>query len=181
MDLTKISRNLDTVDLNLRPLVIEDAQGMFQMLSDPECMKYWSSPPLSTIDDAARLLQQDLDSDARGDSVCWAINRKNQSNLIGKCILFNFSQANRRAEIGFILKRKYWRQGLTQQAVEAVIDFAFKILKLHRIEADVDPGNQGSLGLLEKLDFKREGLLPERWYVHGEWQDSVVLGLIGPD
>ena len=64
------------------------------------------------------------------------------------------------------------------QALEAVIDFAFNTLELHRIEADVDTENAGSLGILEKLGFKREGLFRERWFVYGERQDSVMFGLL---
>lgn len=47
--------------------------------------------------------------------------------------------------------------GSIKQAVEAVIEFAFNTLKLHRIEADTDTENAASLALLEKLGFKREG------------------------
>jgi RimJ/RimL family protein N-acetyltransferase len=67
-----------------------------------------------------------------------------------------------------------------RQALEAVIGFSFKTLKLHRIEADVDPLNEGSLGVLEKLGFEREGLFRERWFLYGEWADSVMLALIKP-
>jgi len=49
------------------------------------------------------------------------------------------------------------------------------------IEADVDSENTGSLGLLEKLGFKREGLFRERWFVYDEWQDSVMLALINEE
>ena len=65
-----------------------------------------------------------------------------------------------------------------QQALEAVIAFAFDTLKLHRIEADTDTENAGSLALLEKLGFKREGLFRERWFVYDRWDDSVMLGLL---
>jgi len=64
------------------------------------------------------------------------------------------------------------------QAVEAVIEFAFNSLDLHRIEADVDSENIPSIGLLEKLGFVREGLFRHRWRVYGEWQDSVMLALL---
>jgi len=100
--------------------------------------------------------------------------------LIGKCILFQFNHENHRAEIGYILNRNYWRRGYMFQALEAVIDFAFGTLKLHRLEADVDPDNAGSLGVLEKLGFEREGLFRDRWLQNGEWVDSVMLGLVKP-
>jgi ribosomal-protein-alanine N-acetyltransferase len=141
-------------------------------------MKYWSSPPVAHLDDALKILREDLESDAKGNSLCWAVTLKGHDEMIGKCILFQFSQDNHRAEIGFILNRSYWRQGLMHQALQAVVEFAFTTLKLHRIEADVDPENAGSLGVLEKLGFEREGLFRDRWLLSGEWVDSVMLGRI---
>jgi len=181
MDLSIIPRKLNTRDLHLRPSTLADAEGMFAMLSDPESMKYWCDQPVPDIEGALKALHKDLESDAQGNSMCWAVTLKGQDEMIGKCILFQFSQDNHRAEIGYILNRDYWRRGLMQQALEAVIDFAFNTLKLHRIEADIDTENVGSLGLLENLGFQREGLFRERWFVYNEWQDSVMLGLIRQD
>ena len=178
MDLDKIPRKLDTLDLHLRPSNPTDAEGMFAMLSDRESMKYWSDKPIKNLNAAVEALNKDLESDAQGNSMCWAITLNGQDEMIGKCILFQFDKTNQRAEIGYILNRQYWRQGLMYQALEAVIDFAFNTLELHRIEADVDTENAGSLGILEKLGFKREGLFRERWFVYEEWQDSVMLGLL---
>jgi ribosomal-protein-alanine N-acetyltransferase len=181
MDLRKIYRELSTDDLVLRPSKLSDAEGLFAMLSDPKSMKYWSDQPVSDIKDAIKVLNEDLESDAQGKSMCWSIFLNGEDMMIGKCILFQFNQANRRAEIGFILNRKYWRQRLMQQALVALIDFAFYTLNMHRIEADVDEENTGSLGILEKLGFQREGLFRDRWCVYGEWQQSVMLGLLKQD
>lgn len=181
MELTKIYRTMDTRDLRLRPSNATDAEGMFAMLSDPQSMKYWCDEPLEDLDAAIEVLNKDLESDAAGNSLCWAITFPGEDRMIGKCILFRFDEANKRAEIGYILNREYWRRGLMRQALEAVIDFAFDTLKLHRIEADVDTENAGSIALLEKLGFKREGLFRERWFVYEQWQDSVMLGLLEQD
>jgi len=181
LELNRIPRLLNTRDLHLRPSNAMDAEGMFAMLSDPESLKYWCDKPLADLDAAVKVLNRDLESDAQGNSLCWAITLKGHDQMIGKCILFQFSQANQRAEIGYILNRQYWRRGFMQQALEAVIDFAFETLKLHRIEADVDTQNKGSLGILEKLGFRREGLFRERWLVYDDWTDSVMLGLLKQD
>jgi len=178
MDLSNIPRELHTRDLYIRPSTIEDADGLFAMLSDSESMEYWSDPPINHIDEAIRVLQEDIDSDAKGNSMCWSIILNGQDKMVGKCILFNYSQKNYRAEIGYIINRDYWRRGFAQQALEALIGFAFNTLELHRIEADVDPENAGSLGILEKLGFEREGLFRDRWYLSGKWVDSVMLGLL---
>lgn len=181
MDLRKIYRELSTDDLFLRPSKLSDAEGLFDMLSDPQSMKYWSDQPISDIEEAIKVLKEDIESDEQGRSLCLSIFLKGEDRMIGKCILFQFSEANQRAEIGFILNRKYWRRGLTQQALNALIDFAFDTLNLHRIEADVDEENTGSLGILEKLGFQREGLFRDRWRVYGEWQQSIMLGLLKQD
>jgi ribosomal-protein-alanine N-acetyltransferase len=178
MDLNLIPRELETQDFHLRPSAITDVEAMFTMLSDPESMKYWSDPPISSMEEAVKVLMEDLDSDAKGNSMCWAVTRKGETEMIGKVILFQFSQKNGRAEIGYLLDRKYWRQGVMKQALGAVIEFAFNRLDLHRIEADVDSENMPSIGLLENLGFEREGLFRDRWRVYGEWQDSVMLALI---
>ena len=178
MDLNLIPRELETLDFHLRPSAITDVEAMFTMLSDPESMKYWSDPPISSMEEAVKVLMEDLDSDAKGNSMCWAVTRKGENEMIGKVILFQFSQKNGRAEIGYLLNRKYWRQGVMKQALGAVIEFAFNTLDLHRIEADVDSENIPSIGLLEKMGFEREGLFRDRWRVYGEWQDSVMLALL---
>lgn len=181
MDLTRFPCEFNTKDLYVRPSKLEDAESMFSMLSDPESMKYWSDQPITEMHEAIEVLNKDLESDAQGNSLCWAVCLAGQNKMIGKCILFQFSDQNHRAEIGYLLNREYWRQGLMQQALTAVIDFAFDTLKLHRIEADVDTENAASLRLLEKLGFKREGLFRDRWFVYNEWQDSVMLGLLKQD
>jgi [ribosomal protein S5]-alanine N-acetyltransferase len=66
-------------------------------------------------------------------------------------------------------------------ALTLLIDHAFEDLKLHRIEADVDPRNTASLRLLERLGFRREGHLRERYFKDGEIQDSVMFGLLRSD
>ncbi len=67
------------------------------------------------------------------------------------------------------------------ETLRAVLDYAFSVLDLHRIEADVDPRNTASVRILERLGFQREGYLRERWQVNGEVQDSLFYGLLRPD
>ena len=52
---------------------------------------------------------------------------------------------------------------------------------LNRLEADIDPRNVASAGLLERLGFVREGLLRERWIVGDEVSDSALYGLLASD
>jgi RimJ/RimL family protein N-acetyltransferase len=67
------------------------------------------------------------------------------------------------------------------EVLARVMEYSLTELGLHRLEADVDQNNQGSLGLLEKAGFQREGYFRERWQVYNKWQDSVMLGLLEPE
>ena len=65
-----------------------------------------------------------------------------------------------------------------REALTALLDYAFDVMKLHRMEADVDPDNEPSIRALEKLGFRREGLMRERWIVDGNVADTLFLGLL---
>ncbi len=86
--------------------------------------------------------------------------------------------ANRCAEVGYILKSAHWGKGYMSEGLGALIDHSFRVMKLRRLEADVDPRNANSLRILERMGFSHEGLLRERWDVAGDIQDSVFLGLL---
>jgi hypothetical protein len=62
--------------------------------------------------------------------------------------------------------------------LQALLTYAFEEMKLRRIEADVDPRNTASIKTLERLGFKREGLLRERWHVSGELQDAFFTACL---
>ena len=64
------------------------------------------------------------------------------------------------------------------EALAALLDHAFGEMGLHRVEADTDVANHRSLALLERLGFRREGVLRERWLVEGSHSDSHFLGLL---
>ncbi len=109
------------------------------------------------------------------------IEFKNTGEILGDCGLFNGVSQSRRAEIGYCLGRKNWGNGYMLEAADALIEHGLKRVGLHRIEADIDPRNQPSIKLVERLGFKREGYLRERWMIDGEITDTVLYGLIHSD
>lgn len=175
------TRILETARTLLRPLRLEDSEAMYEIYSDPETMEYWSSQPVKSIEGARKLVQADVDWVKQGSAVLWAIAEPSSNKALGKCVLFQFSKENQRAELGYVLNRERWGIGLMTEVMTKVIDFAFDELGLHRLEADTDTLNAGSLALLGKLGFQQEGVFRQRWKVYGEWQDSAMLGLLKPD
>lgn len=167
--------------VRLRWIELEDAPALFRIFSDPQVMKYWSSLPLEDPSEAEELVAGIHRLFEQKSLFEWGIARREDDRLIGTFTLYRVDEDNLRAEIGFALARDMWGQGLMREALTAAFDFAFGKLGLTRLEADVDPDNAASLGLLERLGFQREGLLRERWRVGGGVQDSVLLGLLRRD
>jgi len=164
--------------VELRPIAEADAPALLAIFVDPEVTRFWSSRTLSDVAAAERLAREIRDVFRARRMFQWGISRRETGELIGTCTLFSIVPQHRRAELGFALRRAAWGQGLATEAVTALLHFCFETLGLHRLEADVDPDNARCLRLLERLGFRREGHLRERWHDAGGARDAVVLGLL---
>ena len=163
----------------LRWLTADDVDALYEIFSDPEVARYLAIPRQPARTDTERFLDGIHEGYRTSTLYQWGI--EHAGRMVGTCTLGGIDWENRRAEIGFALARAAWGQGLMPDALTAVIEHAFEDLKLHRIEADVDPRNTASLRLLERLGFRREGHLRERYFKDGEIQDSVMFGLLRSD
>jgi len=141
-------------------------------------MEYWSTLPFNEEPQAAELVKSAINSFNSGTSLLLAIILKESDELIGTLSLFNIHAESKRAEVGYILSRLFWRKGLMTESFGALIHYCFEHLKLNRLEADIDPDNAASSSLLKKHGFKVEGLLKERWIVNGNVTNSEVYGLV---
>lgn len=164
--------------IELRALSVADVPALFELFGDPAVTRYWSWSAFERIEQAADLFAQIERGFADKAIFQWGIADRANGRVIGTTTLYQLDWRHQRGEIGFALRRDRWGQGLAGEAVARVIDFAFDELDLHRLEADADPRNAGSLKLLEREGFRREGLLRERYHVNGEIQDAALLGLL---
>jgi ribosomal-protein-alanine N-acetyltransferase len=172
---------INTARLSLRWISAKDVDDFYGIYSNPEVMRYWSTPPLPDRSAASKLISEIHEGFERRELLKWGIALRSEDTLIGSVTLFHLDFTHRRAEIGYALGRPYWGKGYMQETLRAVISYAFEVLNLHRIEADVDPRNAASIRTVERLGFQREGYLRERWQVNGEIQDALFYGLIRPD
>ncbi len=178
------SENLPTINsgrICLRRLTAGDVDSLFSIFSDPEVMRYWSSTPLEDTKAAEKLLADIDDGFQKRVLFQWGIARRADDCVIGTCTLYHIDTDNRRGEIGYALGSEHWGRGYMREALTLLIDFCFGRLKLHRLEADVDPKNNSSIKILERLGFRKEGFLRERWLVGGEVHDSLIYGLLASD
>ena len=169
---------LKTERLNLRPLEAEDAAAIHLMMSDAEVMAFWDS---EVIDDPAltlNVVERQLDEAARDEARYWTMQLAADGGFLGLCDLSEIDRRHSRADVGFMVARRYWGGGYTFEAMHAVIGHAAQGLRLKRLQARTHLGNVRSMRLLDRLGFKREGLL--RGYVErdGERRDCVLFGLL---
>jgi ribosomal-protein-alanine N-acetyltransferase len=169
---------LTTARLQLRSISETDSDDLYAIYSDMKTLEYWSQDPVQSPADAWKKIRENMQWVEAGSAILWGIALRANNRLIGTCTLFRINQQNRNAEAGFILNREHWGKGLMTEAMRSVLDYAFKDLNFHRLEADTDPKNLASLALLKNLGFQREGYFRERWFVHEKWHDSVMLGLL---
>lgn len=170
--------SLGTERLLLRPLRGEDGVELFEIFSDPTVMRYWSTPPWSSVQVAHEGIARHIQAMASGEYLQLGIERRTDRRLIGTCSLFSFAPQSKRAEVGYALAKAAWGHGYMQEALGALLTYAFSTLELNRIEADIDPRNEGSVRTLRRLGFQQEGYLRERWIVSGEVSDSALYGLL---
>lgn len=83
--------------------------------------------------------------------------------------------------LGYYLYNNYWGRGWAKEAVKAALDIGFKDLKLHRIEAGIEPSNRRSLKLARSLKMRREGVKKRAIHLRGEWVDLVMYTLTTED
>ena len=162
----------------LRPLRTSDVDAIFNIFSNPKVMRYWSRPPLPDRN-AAEILTQEIIRDVDlGAMMKWGLARLSDDTVIGTATLFHIDFDNGRAELGYAMAQESWGQGYMGEALQALVKYSFNTLNLRRLEGDVDPRNRASIRTLERLGFRREGFLRERWDVAGEIQDALFYGLL---
>ncbi|MEM8839630.1 MAG: GNAT family protein [Pseudomonadota bacterium] len=83
--------------------------------------------------------------------------------------------------IGYWIGEPYARQGFMSEAVRGLLPEIFDELGFHRVEAACLPKNTASMGLLEKVGFKREGYAREYLKINGSWQDHVLYAMLESD
>jgi ribosomal-protein-alanine N-acetyltransferase len=169
---------LRTERLLLRPLRADDAAALFAAFSDAQVMRYWSTAPWTSIDRAHDIIARDAKAMAGGEWLRLGIETTGDGRLVGMCTLFDFHVESRRAQLGYAQASAVWGRGIMREALTALLGHGFGVLGLHRVEADVDPRNERSVRLLERLGFVQEGLLRERWIVAGEISHSALFGLL---
>lgn len=159
--------------LSMRPQTVDDAEALFEAYSDVELMRYWSSAPHTSIEETRVYLSDRVDFPKwRG----WTMTLKGDDRAIGTIAAGEVRPGV--AEIGYLLARRYWGQGLAREGVTRMLDLLFVEEGWRRACADTDPANDASNNLLRRLGFTLEGRLRGEWETHIGVRDSFIWGLL---
>nr|WP_199067836.1 GNAT family N-acetyltransferase [Chromobacterium sp. ASV5] len=102
--------------------------------------------------------------------------------IIGTASLSNIVRGVFQAcHLGYGIDQECQGQGMMREALEALIPFAFRTLKLHRVQANYQPDNARSAALLKRLGFRVEGEAKDYLYLNGAWRDHVLTSLVNND
>jgi len=163
---------LRTQRLVLRRPRSDDVAAMHAILRDPLAMRYWSTLPHTEVAETEAWIAKTIDAINAGE--CDDFFVEQDGLLIGKAGLWN------RNEIGFLFSPTVWGKGYAREALQAVIDRAFRDCGHEEIRAEADPRNERCLRLLTRLGFRETSRAERTFHIGGEWSDSVYLSLAKP-
>lgn len=174
---------LQTERLILREMIPSDAKAILRIRGDIRVTRLNSGQPMETLNEARELIEKAQQAFSDHRRIDWGITLKSDPNsvVIGRCGFNYWLRQDRRASIGYDLGHAYWGKGIMTEAVRAMAQFGFEQMDLNRIEADADAENHGSIRVLEKIGFRREGMQQEQYFEWGRFHDLMLFALLRRD
>ena len=168
---------ITTERLHLRRPLPADAEAIFEYGSDPEVAYYSDWSPQTDIGGVRELLKQRPLRWEDGTDYHWVITLADEDRAIGG---FSCKITGDSAEIGYLLNRRYWGQGITTEAGKAVVAWLSSLPTITKIWATCDTENIGSIRVLEKIGLTREAVLPRatvRPQISDEPRDAFLYSM----
>lgn len=171
---------LETERLVLRRMTLDDTGFYLRHFSAPDIVELTAFEGPKDLEAArAELLAYCIENFDRNTGIHWGISRKPDPALIGTCGFHQWvREGGFHARIGYDLATAHRRKGIMTEALTAMLAYGFGTMRLHRVEALVDPRNVGSIRTLDKLGFRREGVLREDALFRGRFTDDAVYSLL---
>lgn len=172
-----------TKRLIVRPLELRDHENWRQAYScqyPPQNQwdsTNWKETEL-TLAKFKTLLKTEKEQRARDTYYHFGVFRKDDGILIGSVSLMDISRGLfQNAYLGYRIFNNHWGQGYAQESCKAAIQIAFKNLKLHRVEAGIEPKNPKSIRVAKALGMRKEGLSKRRLLIDRRWIDLEIYAL----
>jgi RimJ/RimL family protein N-acetyltransferase len=169
-----------TERLILRPFVQSDFDVVFDMQSRPEVVQYlmWDVMDREAVQTflERRLRQTAIEADDA--AIVLAATIPPSDRVIGEFMLRLTSSRHRQGEIGWSLHPDAQGHGYATEAARELLRLGFEELGLHRIAADADPRNTGSVRIMERLGMRHEADFRDVFFLKGEWVDEIHYAIL---
>ena len=163
--------------VSLREMRASDAPALFAALSSEQVSKFISPPP-ATVDGFGRFINWAIRQRQAGQYVCFAVVPHGSDTAIGIFQVRSLEPAFGTAEWGFALSSEFWGSGFFVDGANLVINFAFEVLGVHRLEARSALKNGRGNGALRKLGAVQEGVLRRSFQKDGEYMDQALWTIL---
>jgi RimJ/RimL family protein N-acetyltransferase len=165
---------LETDRLILRELTPDDAEFIFELLNEPSFIQNIGDRNIRTLDDAgAYIVNGPVASYAKNGFGLYLVVLRETGESIGMCGLIR-RDGLEDVDIGYALLPRFWSRGYAVEAARATKAYAKEVIGLKRIVAIVDPANEGSIRVLEKIGLRYEKMVRLS-------ADDIDLKLFGAD
>lgn len=173
--------HLTTARLVLRQPNEDDLNALFYLRNDEVVTRYTDTKRAESVEQVGNWLKGVKQYHTDNEAVLWAICLNDNPQLIGTICYWRLDKPNHRAEIGYALNPEYHGQGIMHEAMLQVIAYGFNEMKLHSIEANVNPANEASIKLLQRCSFEREAYFKQNYFFNGTFLDTAVYSLLTPN
>ena len=170
--------NLETERLTLKQVTEADADDILELRSNKEVMKYIPRPLLQNKEEALELIEMLNNKIENNIGINWGIRLKNDPKIIGIIGHYRIKPEHYRAEVGYMLLPEYNGKGIISEALKKVVEYGFKEMQLHSIEAILAPENGASEKVLLKNGFVKEAHLLENEYYEGRFLDTLIYSIL---
>ena len=172
-------QTIETNRLILRKITDDDALMLYEnVFNNFEWFKFYYQIPFKDLEDYQNLVQKFKDWYQNGNHFRWGIVEKKSNIMIGSVQIHTKDLFNNSCKLACIVGYNYAHQGYAKEALKAVIDFAFNVLKFHRLEANIVTENVNSIKLVKSLGMEFEAIKKDGYKIGDKYYDQDVYILI---
>lgn len=172
---------LETERLFLRKLTPADAEDIFAYASDDQITRYLTWDTHGSLENTLGFIYYTLSRYERDEAGDWGIVVKATGKLVGTIGFVKSDRINHYGEIGYVLSRNYWGQGIMPEAAAEVIRFAFEVMGLNRVESCHFLPNEKSGRVMQKVGMTCEGIAREKMFAKGQFWDMKQYAILYRD
>ncbi len=172
---------IETKRLILRPVKRSDARDLFSYAKDPQVSEHVLWEAHRSLSDSRSFIRSIKRQYRQGFPGSFAIVLRSSQRMIGTIGFMSIHPDYHSAEIGYSLSREYWNCGYMTEALSEVLDYAFRVLQLNRVEAQHELSNPASGRVMEKCGMRFEGILRQRIRNKGKYADVKLYAVLRQD